>query len=711
MSRPSPARGQHRSTIAHGGGHQSETESSKDQTQACRRCNEKKTRCDKRWPTCSVCARRNVECVYTGAPRRRGPGKSKQHVQQLEERLRRMETMLQVQQQQHADASGSPSCSSQNTAQSSTAGSETLESPSALLGSASKGTETSALKQPDHGAIGPALPVSSSGVSAPPSSALAWFKDKVSNSLGKPGFIAKSRVRAYSTDEIAWFVAPLLDEINSQFPIFDVDRLVARIEDSAASQKQGPAWTTLVESIIARVTLVRAASDGIRRCYEMAWDFMASSLKRLPSLMLDNSAGTGADVIDALLSMAFFARGTADTKTTAMLVRCGLQAHWTLANDIVSATEVDEKTRDSAARKLWALYTIDQELSLNHGMPPAIRHHDIDTRLFPIEDHATSASRTPVHYRPRGLFWARVRLSIALADIHERLYSPDASLLNSEATLAHAHQLHEMLHALVLDICPTTASSIPRAGLESSVPPCFGLDSALTLGDVSVVSLHYAFCNASSMVYSAVARAPGLPGHTREQATRYCLAAARSTLMAPQASSPATLPDMWQLLVYPVAAALTLLDFLLNSPPGIATDVELIEDAKLVAQLEHHVRDTATAKGYPLDSLVAGCREASRLALLAAGDPDLRPVDAILVYEYRAYVVDKQKVRDTLSRVTHPIYVAQGLMGNLPTRDYLVARELAGLLLGEDYMTALPPHRAPFAPDILHFDAMASLAP
>lgn len=62
--------------------------------EACQRCQERKSRCDGRKPTCSSCVTRETECVYRGLRKRRGPGKSKQHIQAMEKRLSEMENLL-----------------------------------------------------------------------------------------------------------------------------------------------------------------------------------------------------------------------------------------------------------------------------------------------------------------------------------------------------------------------------------------------------------------------------------------------------------------------------------------------------------------------------------------------------------------------------------------------------------------------------------------
>jgi len=70
-----------------------------------------------------------------------------------------------------------------------------------------------------------------------------------------------------------------------------------------------------------------------------------------------------------------------------------------------------------------------------------------------------------------------------------------------------------------------------------------------------------------------------------------------------------------QLLPYPIAAALTILEALLTSSE---IDTQLAADASLVARLAQYIRDTAAMKGYPLTKLITGCDEMARLAEVAA---------------------------------------------------------------------------------------------
>jgi len=253
----------------------------------------------------------------------------------------------------------------------------------------------------------------------------------------------------------------------------------------------------------------------------------------------------------------------------------------------------------------------------------------------------------------------------------------------------------------VINICPFIGAH--PVDDHSAGMARVGLDMALPLANVSIVALHFAFCMAGSMTYRAVARAGGLDSENcdniaRNGAMGYCLAAARSILSALQSWPPSTLAELWQLLPYPIAAALTILEALLTSSE---IDTQLAADASLVARLAQYIRDTAAMKGYPLTKLITGCDEMARLAEVAASRTSRG--------EYACTNVEMlATVRNLLSQATHPIYVAQGLIGNLPTRDHRVSRELAKVFLGEELVAAMPPHRAPFAPDVLHYHMMSS---
>ncbi|KAH7020774.1 uncharacterized protein B0I36DRAFT_367257 [Microdochium trichocladiopsis] len=639
---------------------------------------------------------------------------SKQHVQDLEQRLRKMEAMMQQQQhqqqQQQGTGRGEASLTPRSRESSTSTGQETsrrelVPDPDLRVSDPDSGAATRTDRgdavdrriRHTAGLLDPVLSaVSFSPPQPAPKPALDKIRDRLRGSMHLPNFMAKSLERLYSSNEIAWFVAPLLDEINAQFPVLDVDRLVRRIEDMTTSPDRSAAWTTIIESIMARVVLVRAAADGVRRCYDMAWDQMSTSLERLSSLLLDADADANGDVVDALLSMVLFTRGTADTRTTAMLVRSALQSRWVASkSDPAPSAVADDKTRDLATRKIWALYAIDQELSLTHGMPPSIRELDIDQTIYPLDTRASTDAPVPVKSRPQGHFWARVRLATITAEIHARLYSPRAAASSrgqsAGAILACATDLHAVLRNLTLSICPATAFAAQQ--LPGSMGGFLGVDLALPLADVSVVSLHFGFCNAGSMIYHAVLRAENTPPIARENARAYCLAAARSTLSALQSWPPATLPELWQLLAYPLAAALTILEALLIHQYG---EEDPGEDAKIIAQLGQYLRQTAMVKGFPLDSLIAGCDEMARLAQIAAHSPTHRFMDMVIM----------TTVRDLLSQATSPIYIAQGLIGNLPTPDSRISRELAKHLLCSELVAEMPAHRAPFAPDILHHHAM-----
>ncbi|KAF1922656.1 uncharacterized protein M421DRAFT_96647 [Didymella exigua CBS 183.55] len=58
-------------------------------TQACDRCHRRKTRCDKRRPTCSGCEKANAPCAYSARPKE--PVYRRDYVERLEKRARQLE--------------------------------------------------------------------------------------------------------------------------------------------------------------------------------------------------------------------------------------------------------------------------------------------------------------------------------------------------------------------------------------------------------------------------------------------------------------------------------------------------------------------------------------------------------------------------------------------------------------------------------------------
>lgn len=141
-----------------------------------------------------------------------------------------------------------------------------------------------------------------------------------------------------------------------------------------------------------------------------------------------------------------------------------------------------------------------------------------------------------------------------------------------------------------------------------------------------------------------------------------------------------------------MASGLSLLTFILREPG----DVDAKMCRKLVEYMVEFVDGLVNDEGLPLQGILKGCTAIQEVITLAVGDsPRTNDETGLPIYSHpqtQASPIQEpettymtvtnlwQAVISLLQRMTHPMYVAQALLGNTPNRDTPVARLLSEAL-------------------------------
>ncbi|KAK1750078.1 activator of stress genes 1 [Echria macrotheca] len=290
--------------------------------QACTRCRAGKIRCDGGTPTCSACAERGRDCVYPETQRTRGPGKSKQRIEALEERLARMESMLRQEQ--------------------------TATDPGPSL------PESSRLSLPDHASHFLRI-----------SERMAGFREaEVSAPLRRP---VLSVVSPEASELL--LIEQALESVTAELPFFQISWFLGEMKHPDALSRADAPWQAMLNSLVASSVVYRTAANAFHEVNPCTWAFLRNAYAVLPELILQ---GHSLEAPQAVMAMVMFTRLSADARTTSLLLSMAIRMQHALGpHDLLNSSEWVPTTEDENRDRLfWTSYVLDMETSANTGLPP-----------------------------------------------------------------------------------------------------------------------------------------------------------------------------------------------------------------------------------------------------------------------------------------------------------------------------------------------------
>ncbi|KAK3326679.1 hypothetical protein B0H66DRAFT_167527 [Apodospora peruviana] len=626
---------------------------------ACLPCRSRKRRCDGQKPTCSNCISVQSACHYPRVQKRRGPGKSKQRITVLENRLLILESQLRggnsaVVQPEHSSRSGladpQPLGSS----------GKAPESPMAPTRTGIRASQTAAELLPRH-PLFRQVP-----------DRIAEFKARLaSDSAGSFRMMVASPVVPGYAELL--LVEHSLQEICKEFPLFDTLEFLGRVRNQGAVtsiQACGGAsrWACL-NSAIALSVHVKTANGAFEELAPFAWAYFKNAYAVFPELMLQ---GNDSETVKALVFMALFARNSADARTTSLLLSTALRLSQTLDSSLFNVVE-----SENARLTLWAAFILDAELSLCCGLASGPGAGDIDIDL-PNEEYPHHGDDDEAC---ASIFRRRAELALIHSAVRTRLYSRDAFNMPESELLSTIVTLNQALEDWRQTLPPEAQPGHVGAILE---PHC--------------IILHLAFHNLTSMVHWAAQRhsawgdvattRSGLEGQALSLINLSRLkvrAAAQHTLRLLRQSPFEQFAQFWRNLCYPLSAALTLLLYILECPQ----DPDAEADSQLLRGFGREVKRMQNDGDFELSHLLKaylGLEHVGNVAISQAqsqNDERLEAARSAEPWQDHAFPQDDvQTFRELLSSATHPMYLVQGLLTNLPNRDHKISQSIARIIPG-----------------------------
>ncbi|PVH69122.1 hypothetical protein DL98DRAFT_578502 [Cadophora sp. DSE1049] len=400
---------------------------------ACDTCKKKKIRCDASLGSCTQCAKFNIPCTFSPIKAKKGPRRPPgyKHVEKLEERLKRMEAMLQ------GESRSRPAATDMEEQQSNAGlpdyiGTHSPEkSPeSQCQRKRKRRTSIESLSGVEqHISVSPQEPhLTPAAVSH--HRPLDW------------SFTGTREIKSLpARDEAQLLIHETFSSFNSAFPIFDASTFQKAFKSRYEDKNQDtPAWRACLNVVFAFAHRFRAMKTGniieedIHAC-----GYLQNALALVGKLsMLTNELMA----VQALLGMAILLQGTPNPEPGSILISMavklaqGMTLH-RRGNHGIAPAELEQRKC-----VFWLLYIYDKDISIRTHNPPAQDDDDMDIDL-PIETIDLHHDRI----NEVNFYNNHIGLSIIQGQIYKQLLSTRAQKASEVERLRNAKELVAMIEA------------------------------------------------------------------------------------------------------------------------------------------------------------------------------------------------------------------------------------------------------------------------
>ncbi|KAK2675118.1 hypothetical protein RAB80_010102 [Fusarium oxysporum f. sp. vasinfectum] len=544
--------------------------SKKRVTNACLRCQRRKIRCDGETPGCTPCIEQSTHCEYAER-RRRGPGKSKQYILMLEERLSKVECSLgkspgakpsqertaisrppDVDSRGHFDDNGkhlarlsggistglqveptiilgqSPSVmSTPSTQPTSQAVLENLEAPTGILESLDITNDiefyASYTEESQRPPVSlPKLPGSQSDV------------DLFRSQLDPSGFRRQVFASVESQFLLQHFIASALDDINVFYPLFTVESLSELLQQQFLAGPRNcddsPSRWATTNGLIATAIQWKTEHGAHGQLTPIAWGYFKNAFAIFPELLI---RGSDISTCQALLSMAMFMHGTADARTTSSITASLARALQAVGLHTTRWYErLDRTTAEQHMRVFWIAYCIDSDQMMKQGLPSTFGN-DVDLNLPTIglsdgpSDYALPGTQDRIN-----VLRCMAGLAMIQSRISTKLYSQRAFKMNST-------QLHRAVAELNHQL------DMWKMSLPPQIRPAYDSCPSSSQLELPVLLLTIMYYTAAGRINMATNRLGPSNNDTFNLLAQVPIAAARSTLRLVQTMSPPPFSLSW----------------------------------------------------------------------------------------------------------------------------------------------------------------------
>ncbi|PLN81565.1 hypothetical protein BDW42DRAFT_168561 [Aspergillus taichungensis] len=631
---------------------------------ACVQCQRKKKRCDGRVPRCTLCTERQLACTYRGV-RYRGRGKTRLHLEKLEARLGELETSLRHSMTSVGSASNERSIvgADQNGAQSTP--SDRLDSPDSEASqpkgrSDDPGQNQTALRDRFF-TVFPAQPTA----------------ETLRLEANHGAFTSPIFIQLPPKSHLQTLFEVALGELNYQVPFFDIPLLLTLLDEHFAHptvpRGDHPQRWAMLNTAVAVAIQLRTAKGSEDAMMQLSWAFFKNAFSMYPAITL---RGTDILALEALLAMALYMQGSSDLRTTSVLVCAAARLSLTLGlHRTTYYSGLDPAAASRSRRAFWASYILDRDMSVRTGLPSTFDHEAIS---FQLDLVGPGSHNLGMDASASTLIQSQVQLAMIESTVAKRLFSTSTSEKN-------VHQLMNIVAELDSQLI-TWKASLPLYLRADHI----GRSTATaTIAKEPIILLHLAYYSTHCEIHSFAA-------HLDHQDTRSTtwqvksagiaqISAASETIHLLQCLSRQEQPGyLWHILFYAMAACITLVTVVLESPMDF--QARLCAERRIgdfVDFLRALLRDGILHVQAVLDL----CCELEKLVRSTGSNvanadgtwSSVSPSNGIMPPDLDTWT---QHIQSPIHIRTSSMQLASGLLGNIPNLCSIAAATFSNLVPG-----------------------------
>ncbi|CAH0046782.1 unnamed protein product [Clonostachys solani] len=219
-------------------------------------------------------------------------------------------------------------------------------------------------------------------------------------------------------------VSEFFDQEHQAIPCFHQPSFITLLgQHYSGKSDRNPAWLACLNSVLAisQRRRVERGQDSLEK-EKLSWDYAANAMGNLLDILMRNTQLLS---VQALLCMAWFFVGTPNPQPSFMLTGSAMR----LAHSIGLHTSYEDRSWDSVEvemrkRVFWIAVSLDSELCLRTGRPPAHSLHDFHVELLSDNLHnGDSDIITISNGSLLNLFSAQCRLAMIQGEIYRALFS------------------------------------------------------------------------------------------------------------------------------------------------------------------------------------------------------------------------------------------------------------------------------------------------
>ncbi|KAH7024772.1 fungal-specific transcription factor domain-containing protein [Microdochium trichocladiopsis] len=423
------------------------------------------------------------------------------------------------------------------------------------------------------------------------------------------------------------------------------------------SSHENPARFAIVNALLATTIRWRTTNESFDQLSVSSWCYFKNAYAIFPELII---RGNDLSACEALLAMAMFSLGTADSRTTAHLASAAARTLQILGlNKRETYAAHDPAEQERRRRVFWAAHILNTDMMVRFGLPTPFQHTELIE--YPTNTYIVIGDQTK---QPFNYVTSMARLSQIQSRIYGRLSQHSLhihpSIDHQAIAIACNHELEEW------------KSSLPREWQ----PDLIALPTTKEL-EAPTALLHLVYFSALIKTNMTLARLKSASGSRAwppmcsawmssdssqaiEQSYAKCTSAARATIDLLRRMPSQPYMQIWAILCYPVMATLILLWCSLEEP----TDPQAHLNVTMMGQFVQFL-SAAKEEGCDVRTVLDGCSKLHKIARYVVHTP--QPISLPSGADADQDVRDQlEALRIKLSGVTDWMHLAQGLLGNIP---------------------------------------------